>query len=84
MPYCQHLTRALTCRDPALPEEQRDIKCSWRGDCDRERPIEVMQQIAKEGIDSGAPHGAPTRSAARLHVQAARDRLASSLVVWRR
>lgn len=79
MTHCRHLTPSLTCSDPSQPAAQRGIRCSWRGDCDRERPVEVMQQIAREGVGISAALAPGTKSPVRMQVQAARERLAAAI-----
>jgi hypothetical protein len=90
MTHCRHLTPSLTCSDPSQPAEQRGIRCSWRGDCDLDRPAVVMRQIDAEALDVPVqmpaaqagravpvPAAAPGRPAsARERLKAARDRLA--------
>lgn len=82
MTYCQHLTRSLHCADPAQPQGQRGIRCSWRGDCLRERPLEVMLQIEREGVE---PEPVAKVSLVRQRVREARDRLAAAAAkqAWR-
>ncbi len=88
MTHCRHLTPSLTCSDPSQPAAQRGIKCSWRGDCDLNRPAVVMRQIESEAPEvpvqmpaaqaarAVAAPGRPVSARARL--QAARDRLAEA------